>query len=235
MGIFSELTKMGFEHVVSKVNEKKDEQVSKDLTQKSAAHVKALSEARQEQLQRLRSSLPTSPPERMRATIQINEYRQPRLVRKKVSHAFGDDSFIHHHDGEETQFAVDMIVELPEADLAIIRQYELDDVVLEETAAYDEYDLAKHRIETEEEIDGTRDLLGKAIRKRLAEDRQAEMKNARRTMRVGNLLLRPFTRVFDSPHEANEFSDLLKKSYLPSLKALIDKNRDRKPTETLEF
>lgn len=139
MGIFSELTKMGFDHVVSKVNEKKDDQVSKELTQKSAAHVKALSEARQEQLQRLRSSLPTSPPERMRATIQVNEFRQPRLVRKKVSHTFGDDSFIHHHDGEETQFAVDMIVELPEADLAIIRQYELDDVVLEETAAYDEY------------------------------------------------------------------------------------------------
>jgi hypothetical protein len=45
----------------------------------------------------------------------------------------------------------------------------------------------------------------------------------------------PYTRIFETLPEANDYADKLKGDLLPRVKDMLDRNVDRKSTETVEF
>ena len=104
---------------------------------------KARDEARAKQLAALKAAVPPGPTERMRATIQLNEYKKPRHERKRIYRLIGEHNYIYHEVGEDTCFSVDMILEMSETERATIKQHELNDIVLEETATYTEEEILK--------------------------------------------------------------------------------------------
>jgi hypothetical protein len=126
-------------------------------------------------------------------------------------------------------------LELTETERATIKQYELDDVVLEDRPAFTEDQLLDIRVRDNEELKATKDLLLKEIKRQVMDQSQAMSKTKRDTMRVGDLLVSPYSRVFDSPHESKEFADKLKTKYLPAVRKLIDGHSSAKQSETLEF
>ena len=195
----------------------------------------ARQDTRIRQLEDLKAAVPLAPLERMRATIQLHEFKRPRLERVRARQLIGEDTFTIAECGEDFKFAVDMILELTETERAIIKQYELDDVVLEDRPTYTEDQLLDIRVRNNEELEATKDLLLKEIKRQSMEQAQAMAKMERDTMRVGDLLVSPYTRVFDSPHESKEFADKLKTKYLPAVRKLIDVHGTAKQSETLEF
>jgi len=88
---------------------------------------------------------------------------------------------------------------MSETERAIIKQHEPDDIVLEETPAYTEHQLWETKSRYDEEVEGTKDLLGKKVREQV--NVLDLMKSERRKTRVGDLLVSPFSRAFDSPDE----------------------------------
>jgi hypothetical protein len=195
----------------------------------------AREEARTRQLKALKAAVPTTPLERMRATIQLNEMKQPRAETVHTPHLIGEDTFTIVEKGEDFKFAIDMILELTETERAIIKQYELDDVVLEDNPAFTEEQLRDMRVRHRTELDATKDPLLKEITKQSMEMAQSMAKTHREQTRVGDLLVSPYSRVFDTPHQAKEFADKLKTQFLPQIRKLIDSHADAKRAETLEF
>jgi hypothetical protein len=196
---------------------------------------KARDEARAKQLTALKAAVPPGPTERMRATIQLNEYKKPRHERKRIYRLIGEHNYIYHEVGEDTCFSVDMILEMSETERATIKQHELNDIVLEETATYTEEEILKTKLECDEEERATKDLILKQITANVNELRVAGMKEHRTKTRVGDLLVAPFSRSFDSPHKAKEYADKLKTKFLPEIRKLLDSYGTHKQTETLEF
>lgn len=196
---------------------------------------RARQDARTRQLEDLKAAVPLAPLERMRATIQLHEFKQPRVERVRTRRLIGEDTFTIAERGEDFKFAVDMILELTETERAIIKQYELDDVVLEDRPAFTEDQLVDIRVRDNEELKATKDLLLKEIKRQVMDQSQAMSKMERDKMRVGDLLVSPYSRVFDSPHDSKEFADKLKTKYLPAIRKLIDGHGIAKQSETLEF
>jgi hypothetical protein len=192
-------------------------------------------EEREKQLAQLREAVPKTPLERMRATIRVNQIKVPRIERKRIGHLFTEDTFVDAVTGDDLRFAVDMILELTETDRAIIKQDELDDIVLENIPLYSEAEILRRQVADREEVKATKDLLMKEIKKNVTQDTPSLMKEARFITRVGDLVVSPYCRVFDSPHEAREFADKLKTKFLPEIRKLLDTYGSQKATETLEF
>ena len=190
---------------------------------------------RAKQLAALKAAVPAGPPERMRATIQLNQYKKARIKQQRIRRFMTEDNFAYVEIGEDISFSVDMILELSETERAIIKQYELDDIVLEEHAAHTADQLAEIKSRYAEEIESTRDPLLKKIREQTTEQALGMMKNDRKKTRIGDLLVSPFSRAFDSPHEASEYADKLKTKFLPEIRKLLDRYSGRKQTETLTF
>jgi len=190
---------------------------------------------RARQLDELKAAVPITPLERMRATIQLHEFKRPRLERVRITHIIGEDSFVYQERGEDTKFSVDMVLELTETERAIIKQYELDDIVLETLPAHTEAYLAEMRAMYDSEIDATRDMSVKEVRRLTMDQTLAQLKAERNITRVGDLLVSPYSRVTDSPHEAKQYADKLKTQFLPAVRKLIDSHGSAKQSETLEF
>jgi hypothetical protein len=236
MGLFKDLVShFVVDPLIQKANDKKDARISAEINEQQQAKYEEREQERDAQLRALRDLVPSAPPERMRATIQLNQFRQGRTGRKKVSHLLGDDSFVYVETGEDTKYSVDMILELPESERALIKQYELDDIVLEDIAAHSDDYLLRHRVESDEEAEARSDPLRKEISKQINTNVQSLLKAERRITRIGDLVVSPYSRVFDSPHEANDYAAKLKTKFLPELRKLLDRHREHKPTETLEF
>jgi hypothetical protein len=109
------------------------EQTSREL---QGAKQKSRDEARAKQLEALKATVPSGPPERMRATIQINEYKQARMESQRVPRLIGEDSYVYVEVGEDFRFSVDMILEISETERAIIKEHELYDIELENTPLF---------------------------------------------------------------------------------------------------
>lgn len=212
---------------------KQQQQIAQE--QDAAPKKKARNAARAKRLEVLRVAVPPGPPERMRATIQINEYQKARIEQKRVSHLIGEHDYIYVEAGEDTCFSVDMILEMTEAERALIKEHELDDIVLEEIAAYTELEIIKAKGRMEEELRETKDPILMLVRADVDKLVIADMQQERIKTRVGDLLVSPFSRSFDSPHEAKEYTDKLKTKFLPGVRKLLDGYTAHKRSETLEF
>lgn len=175
---------------------------------------------RQQQLDNLKAAVPKSHLKGMRATIQTNTYRRA--------------------DGEH-RFSVDMILELTETERAIIKQYELDDIVLEDIALYTQEDFERKQRDIEKhERDFERSTFkGQMLKHKIAGQVEEmvlkDMKRARRVTKLGNLLVVPYSRDFGNPHDAADYASTLKTDYLPKMKQLIERASQHKQSETLEF
>ena len=192
-------------------------------------------DAREKQIQDLRDAVPKAPLEKMRATVQVNQMKMPRTERKQINHLLTEHTFVDAVVGEEFKFAVDMILELTEAERAIIKEHELDDIVLEDVPRYSEDDILKRKVADQRQLDAIKDPFRKEIMASVMKDAPTVMKEQRLVTRVGDLVVSPFTRVFDSPHEAKEYADKLKTKFLPEVRKLIDSYGCHKQSETLEF
>jgi hypothetical protein len=217
--------------------------VTEDVHLKKAAELQAQvtpteqarQAARQQQLDALRATLPAGLPDRMRATIQINEVKHPRLKQERIHHLIGEDTFVHAEAGEIAKYTVDMVLQMTETERATIKQHQLDDVVLEDAPLFTEDELVRARIDDRARVDAAKDPLHKAIGKQMLETTEDMRKHERRKTRIGDLLVSPFSRFFDTPHEASEYAHKLKTEFLPKIRQLLDRYREYKQTETIEF
>ncbi|MGA8610792.1 MAG: hypothetical protein WB760_03570 [Xanthobacteraceae bacterium] len=196
---------------------------------------KAREEVRAKQLEALRATAPQSPPERMRATIHINEFKIARMERQQVHRAIAEHSWINVEVGEDTRYAVDVLLEMSERERGIIQQNSLEDIVIEDTPAYTKCEIRDMELAEHQRADATKDLLLKEITKGIGKDAVELMKAERSQTRVGDYLVSPFTRVFPTPHEAKQYSDQLKTKLLPSIKDLIESYREHAAQQTVEF
>lgn len=205
------------------------------LATTAAARDEARKQVRAKQLADLAAAAPQGPADRMRATIHLNEYKVPWHEPKKVHHLLGKPSYDYMEVEEHTRYSVDMILQLSETDRAIIRQHRLEEVILDEEPLYTELQTAKSAVENADAIEREDDLLMREILKDGAQRSKEEHRTAKRVTKVGDLLLFRYTREFERPFTAKEYSDKLKTSLLPKLKQLIDRYRNHKQAETLEF
>jgi hypothetical protein len=204
-----------------------DRQLSKLQTQ--------LEPERTRQFQELKIALPKMPPQRMRAVFAVNKVQVPVSQQKVMRHLLGEPTFSSTYTGAETKYSADMILELTESERAIIREHRLDDVVLEDEALYSQSELVQQRIDADERADATKDILLKEITKVMEQNVNEISREQRRKVRVGDLLVSPYSRVFDTYHEAHDYLDKLKTKHIPKLRELIDKYGNYKPKETIEF
>ncbi len=236
MGLFKELVStFVVDPLIQKANNKKDARVSAEIDVERQRKWEERKRERDAQLKALKNSVPSVPPERMRATIQLNQFRQGRTGKKRVSHLLGDDSFVYIETGEDIKYSVDMILELPESERALIKQYHLDDIVLEDVAAHSEEDFIRLRIESEEEAEAKRDPLRREVSKQISANVETLWKAERRITRVGDLVVSPYSRDFDTPHEANDYAEKLKTKFLPEVRKLLDRYKGNQPIGTFEF
>lgn len=196
---------------------------------------KARDEGRAKQLAELRAAAPQSPPERMRATIHINEIRVPKIEPQLVKHVVAEDTWINVETGERTRYAVDMLLEMSETERGIIQQHQLEDIIIEDTPAFTKRQIIQSEIQNDKEVEATKDILLKEVKKVINQSSVGMMKDQRAQTRVGDYLVAPFSRIFDSPHEAKQYADQLKTKLLPSIKDLIESYKEHKASETIEF
>jgi hypothetical protein len=67
-------------------------------------------------------SAPQAPPERMRATVHINEFKIAKMETRQVHRVIAEDSWINVEVGEDGRYAVDVLLEMSETERGIIRQ-----------------------------------------------------------------------------------------------------------------
>jgi hypothetical protein len=196
---------------------------------------KAREAARAEQFAALRAAAPQAPPQRMRATIHINEIKEPITLQQRVTRLLAEDSWITVEIGEQTRHAVDMLLEMSETERGIIQQHQLENIIIEDTPAFTQRQIIQAEIQQDDDTAATKDLLLKEVKKVVNKDAVEKMKATRIQTRVGDYLVSPFTRVFDTPHEAKQYADQLKTKLLPSIKDLIESYREHMAQQTVEF
>lgn len=143
--------------------EKRAEELNRQCQDKEAERQKV----RSEQIAALRAAAPQSPPERMRATIHVNEVKIPRLQRKQVKHLVAEHSWITVEVGEDARWAVDMLLEMSETERGVVRQYQLEDVTIEDAPTFDKDALRKARVQESEEVSATKDMLLKEVKRQV--------------------------------------------------------------------
>ncbi|MGO8866413.1 MAG: hypothetical protein ACLQME_07935 [Alphaproteobacteria bacterium] len=205
------------------------------LKEADAPNAKARQQERDKQLAALKAAVPPLPPDRMRATIQLNEIKYPITKQRIVQSAFGFPSAEHVPAGEETRYSVDMILELPETDRAIIREHELTGIVLQEEPLYTHDRIIEQQMEFDQMIEAQHHAAAKASYMASKQMFLDGARTAKLTTRVGDLLVSPHSRMFETAHEANEYAEKLKTKLLPRIKELIDQYRGHKQSQTVEF
>jgi len=205
--------KWSYKYIYVPIDDKKE----MEQLQEVAAEEKVKAKDELELLaQQLRDAAPTTPPDKMRATILLNTIERPT------------GTFRH---------SVDMMVELPEAERAIIYQHQLDFIEVENVLRSKDQ-LALMRRDRHEELDAISELknpLSKAITRQLNQNADQLQKEERLKTTVGDLLVVPYQRLFDTAHEAKEHSDKLKTELLPQVRKLIDGYKTYNAAETVEF
>ena len=192
-------------------------------------------EARAKQLAALNAAVPPGIPEKMRATIQLHEIKVARVEQQRKRHAFGEDAWPYVEVGEDTKHTVDMILQLSETERAIIGEHQLQHLVIEDAPLFNEDQLRKIRLQDQAEIAAIKDPVAKIISEQSREMGHDQLKKDRKQTFLGDYLVSPFTRMFDTPPEAKSYADKLKTKILPQIKQHIDAYRDHKQSETIEF
>jgi hypothetical protein len=205
------------------------------LEQQHNSKQEARNKTRANQIAALKAAVPPGPTERMRATIQLNQYKKPRFERRRISRLIGEDDFIDREVGEDACFSVDMILEMSETERAIVSEHELYDIVLEEFRTYTEQDILESQRDYKERQDATKDEFLKQIQIDVDKTLIEGMRENTTKTKIGHLLNRPFSRDFGTPHEAKMYAEKLKTKFLPEVRKLLDSYRTHKQTETLDF
>lgn len=157
------------------------------------------------------------------------------MQQRKVARLFGPPKFEYVEIGEDSRYSVDMIITLSETDRAVIREHQLYGIVLQEEPMYTKHDIVARADELDEQAAAARHPVYKAIQESTNKTVVDRMRGDKRVTRVGDLLKQPFSRDFKNEHSATEYADKLKTIFLPRLKELIEKYRDHKRNDTLEF
>ena len=197
--------------------------------------VEAWGAKRRAQLDALTDQVPKNPPERMRAVFALNEFKVSEYKDVRVKRLFGDDDFESVLSALETQYSADMILEMNETERAIIRKHQLEDIVLEDVPLYSERELTEHRAQHEVEVEAATDPYLKIVRGQVNAQVEDNLKHKRLKTRVGDFLVSPYIRAFDTHREAQLHLNKLKTEYLPKIRELIEQYRDLNESQTLEF
>ena len=192
-------------------------------------------EERDGQFATLKAALPTTPPERMRATIHVNTIRTVTLL---PPHPGTRDVEV----AELFRYAVDMILELPERDRALIKGEDLEEVKIEQIAAYSEDQIFKIYAERElmeRRLTGTgrmEDHVALATMKALPECSLESYQTEKRDVTLGEYLRVPYSQIFNTKPEANDYADRLRTLILPSVRTMLEKVESRSSMSgTIEF
>jgi hypothetical protein len=204
-------------------------------TKEAAERIQALRqphiEERAKQFIELQAALPSAPPERMRATIRVDPVIAFTNLRK---HGSGTPE-----KTEITCYAVDLILEFSERDRATVLQYQLDQIVFETIPAFRDDEIIVFMDNYEEEYNRHSSTSRNGLLVRAMMDQQKKSFNdyraEKREITLADYMKSPFTRIFRTLSEANDYSDELKTNLLLKVKTLLDRNLDRKTTETVEF
>jgi len=137
--------------------------------------------------------------------------------------------------GEDSRYAVDMLLEMSETERGVIQQHQLEDIIIEDTPAFTEHQLIQSDILSDKMVDATKDILLKEVQKVVHQSSIEMRKQDRVKTRVGDYLVTPFMRSFTTPHEAKQYADKLKTKILPSIRTMIDSYSNNSSQETLEF
>jgi hypothetical protein len=228
-----------WQFVVKPLNQSHADRSARKYQQQRAAQLqdkqRARDDARAQQIAALQAAVPQAPPERMRATIHFNEIKVPKMEAQRLPRLLAEDAWVQVEVGERTRYSVDMILQTSERERGIIQEFQLEDIILEDTAAFTERELRRTQLQMYDDVEGTKDILLKEVKKVINKDAVALMKETRNQTRVGDYLVCPFERVFDSPHEAKQYADKLKKQMLPSIKDLLNSYHHQQASETIEF
>jgi hypothetical protein len=190
---------------------------------------------REQQLAALNAALPKTPPERMRVTIHFNRFKAPC-----TEHQYYQGHSATVQTGIATRHTVDMFLEFSEVERGIIREHNLADIVIEDKAAYTPEQLQEMEYQATKQAESVRglteqDFLQKEIIKQSLEFGHRLSKSERTRIRFGDFMVAPFSRDFDTPHEATLYGSQLKTHILPAMKKLLDQYRQHKQAETIEF
>ena len=125
-----------WEFIIKPLNQARADHSAKTYQQQHATQLqdkqRARDDARAQQIAALQAAVPQAPPERMRATIQFNEIKVPRMETQRVPRLLAEDSWVQVEVGENTRYTVDMMLQTSERESGIIQQYHLEDIILEE-------------------------------------------------------------------------------------------------------
>lgn len=224
-----------FKPLNQSVSDKRADAKQKELDDASQAARDARAAARQTQLDALQAAVPKSLPESLRATIQINPVIVVDREQRRIPRLVADDSLVFVDVGEHTEYAVDMILELSEAERAVIKQYSLHDYLLEDQPLYSPEQLAD--IERQHnEYGATFKSPGVA---EIWDEQNQEIMNLHKAARLqtkfGDYLVSPFTRMFKTRLDANQYADKLKTKLLPQIKSIIDAHRADQGPQTIRL
>jgi hypothetical protein len=192
-------------------------------------------EARAQQLAALAEAAPKGAPERMRATIQINTIRVPVIEQRRIRKFFREDTFEYVETGEHVRYTVDMILQLPEHDRAIISEHSLDGILVEDEPRYTREELRQIEEGYRNEVEAAKDHYLKAAISASTELALDSQRAERKQTFLGDYLVAPFSREFVTAPGANEYADKLKTKILPQIRDTLERYRSHKKTDTIEF
>ena len=154
---------------------------------------------------------------------------------RRIPRVFADDSIVYVEGEERTEYAVDMILELPETQRAIIKQYNLHEYVIEDEPRYSSDQLAQ----IEQQHDGRAAALKNPNVAEIFNDQTREIMNmhkaARLQTKLGDYLVSPYTKLFKNRIEANQYAEKLKTKILPQIKTILEANTAGESPQTIQL
>ena len=140
---------------------------------------------------------------------------------------------------ETNKMSVSLYLQLSEAERATVIQYELDQVVFEDSPKWDKEDIASAKISGEESVKSIRGyseqkILEREIAKQANESHLEYMKTERQKVRLIDYMAYPYTRTFKTIPEATQYAAKLKE-ILPKIKELVDQHATHQSSETIEL
>jgi len=180
---------------------------------------------------------PETPVTQMRATINIIEDQYEDI--EKITSGIGAFGFLNRREinhGKRSQFIVSLELFPTEEQRAIILEYKLDELAIEDEPAWDaewldRYD-GEHRWEFIKNIGGHKDPDTLEWADQQFNERLREYQQQRSITVVADYFNNPYVRSFRTSHEAHLYANKLKQEILPGIKALVEEYKSRSKSET---
>ena len=148
---------------------------------------------------------------------------------------FREDTFDYIETGEHIRYTVDMILQLPEYDRAIINEHSLDGILIEDEPRYTPQELRQIEKQYRNEVDAAKDRYLKEAVSASTELALSNQRAERKQTFLGDYLVAPFSREFVTAPEANNYADKLKTKILPQIRDTIQRYQSFNKTDTIEF